>query len=398
MVLKSEGTISMPQQHTFNPTKSVFAGMAIVFPALANHNFSKWLCLSGFLLLCALSAFAQPITGVWRGKITKGQGMMATAYKVEVKLVKKGDSLTGTSYYYASPTHYYRFKVRGVFDGSDNTAHWWDEELIEKKVPQVKVVGTIQEPLTADADFNCPGEGIMKLDGTASDEKENEYTVHLDKVGNSQFKDEWDWIIDNYFVGGAHPNLIDSVGLIAAGKKMPEPTPAPEPKAQPSQPAKETKPAIAFGKPKQKKQEEEELKTIFSTPTADPPAEKPVRSESIEEKFAKRTKVPAGDIMIAGETVELHFYDNAEIDGDIISIFLNGKKMHEHVLLSEKPYVMKIAVADLPEQSELVMVAENLGSIPPNTSLMLAFVNGKRQEARLASSENSSAMLQLVKK
>jgi hypothetical protein len=211
-------------------------------------------------------------------------------------------------------------------------------------------------------------------------------------VGNAQFKDEWDWLIDNYFVGGAHPDLIDSVNLIAGSTKAVPPAPK-EPKAQ-----KETRPAIALGKPKPKKEEEEELKTIFSTPTADPPAEKPVRTESIEDKFAKRTKVPSGDILIGGEAVEFHFYDNAEVDGDIISIFLNGKKMHEHVRLSEKPFIMKLAVADLPDISELVMVAENLGSIPPNTSLMLAFVNGKRQEARLASSENSSAMLQLVKK
>ncbi len=30
----------------------------------------------------------------------------------------------------------------------------------------------------------------------------------------------------------------------------------------------------------------------------------------------------------------------------------------------------------------MVMVAENLGTIPPNTSLMVAIVDGKRYEAR----------------
>jgi hypothetical protein len=43
------------------------------------------------------------------------------------------------------------------------------------------------------------------------------------------------------------------------------------------------------------------------------------------------------------------------------------------------------------------MVAENLGSIPPNTSYMLAIVNEKRYEAILRSTENSSAVIKLTK-
>jgi hypothetical protein len=43
------------------------------------------------------------------------------------------------------------------------------------------------------------------------------------------------------------------------------------------------------------------------------------------------------------------------------------------------------------------MVAENMGSIPPNTSYMVAIVNGQRQDAYLASTEGSSAMIRLVK-
>jgi len=42
-------------------------------------------------------------------------------------------------------------------------------------------------------------------------------------------------------------------------------------------------------------------------------------------------------------------------------------------------------------------VAENLGSIPPNTSYMVATVSGKMYEARLESTEGSSAVVRLVK-
>ncbi len=98
-----------------------------------------------------------------------------------------------------------------------------------------------------------------------------------------------------------------------------------------------------------------------------------------------------------GDSIELRFYDNAEIDGDSIAVFLNGHLLKEHILLAEQAYIMKIAVSDLQQDNELVMVAENLGSIPPNTSLMVAVVEDKKYEAHLESDMGSSALVRLVK-
>lgn len=49
------------------------------------------------------------------------------------------------------------------------------------------------------------------------------------------------------------------------------------------------------------------------------------------------------------------------------------------------------------ETNELIMVAENLGAIPPNTSYMLAIVGDKRYDAYLSSTEGSSAMIKFIK-
>ena len=77
--------------------------------------------------------------------------------------------------------------------------------------------------------------------------------------------------------------------------------------------------------------------------------------------------------------------------------FLMVVWLQEHILLAEQAYIMKIAIGDLQSDNELVMVAENLGSIPPNTSLMVALVDDKRYEAHLQSTEGSSALVRLVK-
>jgi hypothetical protein len=102
-------------------------------------------------------------------------------------------------------------------------------------------------------------------------------------------------------------------------------------------------------------------------------------------------------IPVTANSIELQFYDNAAIDGDSIAIFLNGKLVREHILLSGEAQTIKLNAADLEEDNELVMVAENLGSIPPNTSYMVAIVGNKKYEARLFANENSSALIRLVK-
>ena len=61
------------------------------------------------------------------------------------------------------------------------------------------------------------------------------------------------------------------------------------------------------------------------------------------------------------------------------------------------PHAIKLAVAGLAEESELVMVAENLGAIPPNTSYMVAMAGGNRYTANLSSTEESSAVIRLRK-
>ncbi len=117
----------------------------------------------------------------------------------------------------------------------------------------------------------------------------------------------------------------------------------------------------------------------------------------MEALFRNRTKTFAGEIPVAGDSLTQDFYDNAQIDGDSISIFLDGEMIGTHILLKAKPHTIRIPVSRLAAVSELTMVAENLGSIPPNTSLMIAYVNGVRHEIRLESTEQTSASIRLRK-
>lgn len=312
------------------------------------------------------------ITGVWHGKINR--------QKVELKIIRNGDSLTGTSYYYQTAGSYKRYSIKGYFDGPNNVAVWWDDVLIEEKNGRINLGNPGKTALISQADFNCPGAGIMKLDGK-SNARENEDIargeVHLDKTNRSIFNDEWDFIIDNYTAGGNDPDLIDSIASIAG---TPVTTLPPQPVAVLPDPVIREAIPQAVVIPVERKE----------------PA--PLKPLTIEEKFTLRQKVPTLEIPLSGDSIEVSFYDNAEIDGDSISLFLNERLIFKHVFLTDKAFTIKLAVSDLQRSNELVMVAENLGSIPPNTSFMVAYVSGQRYEARLVSTEGSSAMIRFTKR
>jgi hypothetical protein len=328
------------------------------------------------MLIC--SAFAQPITGVWRGKIkTAGK----RSYQLELKLIRNVDSLTGTAYYYNSDQHYSRFLVKGFIDPSGEII-WWDDLLIERKGSPIFSNGNI--PIHFEADFNCPGEDIMKLDGTGDNMSERKtMEVHLDKMKSPFFPDEWDDVIDNFPYYANDPALIDSIAHSSTAIAVIPPSP--ESNQPPAKVKKEVGPPAA-------KQE----KVITPKPVINP---EPVTivPKTVEEKFIERKKVFTTEIPLSGDSISLDFYDHAEIDGDSIALFLNGKMLYQHILLKAAPFRFKLAVSDLAAENEMIMVAENLGSIPPNTSLMIAWCNGQRYEARLESTENSSAMIRFIK-
>jgi hypothetical protein len=333
------------------------------------------LFLAFSFFIAAVPATAQQITGVWKGKIDRK--------KAEVKIIQKGDSIMGTSYYYESPTNYRRYTIKGYFDPMDNSVVWWDDKLIEEK-GKMLVSNPGKTPLLSVADFNCPGGGQMFLDGKAAEKEDPEEIkgpVDLTKTGTTAFPDEWDFVIDNYTVGTNDPYIIDSVALVAFTEKPrkvfveKEPTPPVAVRKKPgmvSIPPMQAPPAI-------------EDKPVVSAPL------------TIEEKFVVRKKVLMSELPVEGDSIELRFYDNAQVDGDSITLFLNNELIFQHIRLTAKSYTIKLATKNLTDSSELIMVAENLGSIPPNTAFMIAIVGDKRYEVNLTSTEATSGLIRFRK-
>lgn len=98
----------------------------------------------------------------------------------------------------------------------------------------------------------------------------------------------------------------------------------------------------------------------------------------------KTIEMPATDILV-------ELYDNGEIDGDTVSVYHNNQLLVNRAGISTKPVSFKIKIDTQHPHHELVMVANNLGSIPPNTSLMVVTAGNKRYEVFISSSEKQNA-------
>jgi hypothetical protein len=96
----------------------------------------------------------------------------------------------------------------------------------------------------------------------------------------------------------------------------------------------------------------------------------------------------------------IQLFDNGQIDGDTVSIFHNNVQIVDRAGLSITPVTVKIKVDKQHPHHELVMVAENLGSIPPNTSLMIITTKNNRYELFITSTEqkNAKILIDLVDK
>jgi hypothetical protein len=120
--------------------------------------------------------------------------------------------------------------------------------------------------------------------------------------------------------------------------------------------------------------------------------------ENLVQSFEQRKTILSKEIEVESDSIRISYYDNGDIDGDSISVFVNKVPVLTHQLLSDRALNMYMAIDGTHPVTEISMYAENLGKFPPNTALMIITDGDKRHEVFLSSSLTQNAVVRIRRK
>jgi hypothetical protein len=112
-----------------------------------------------------------------------------------------------------------------------------------------------------------------------------------------------------------------------------------------------------------------------------------------KDKYNKRNYEVIKTIEVTGDLIKVDIYDNGQIDGDTVSIFLNEKLLVPPKMLTANPISLSINLSEDEDTYDLIMFAESLGTIPPNTAFMIITTSTSRYEINISSTEQTSGAI-----
>jgi archaellum component FlaF (FlaF/FlaG flagellin family) len=132
---------------------------------------------------------------------------------------------------------------------------------------------------------------------------------------------------------------------------------------------------------------------IASTQKVDNRKEAPVLVSKPAASVNERQTIVQQTVSFSSDSLLLTLYDNGEVDGDTVSVLLNGQLILEKQGLSTVAIKKTIYIPANTDRMELVMYAESLGSIPPNTGLLVIRDGKQLYEVRFSGDLQKNAAI-----
>ena len=325
--------------------------------------------MRGLLLICSFLyvslASAQKFSGQWTGSFDeRGRPDLKTDYVLEIEAKERSFEGSSITYFIIRGKRYYTIcRIRGTIDPQSKTIVSTEVERIKANTPPefrdcfqihtltyfkkdtVEQLVGVWRPATPTA--GCGGTGTTVLQRKILKPK---------KVVTTQQNNT-----------AAKPAAKPQQKTNASGTTTkPNTTNTKDPVAQKQN---------TTAQPVPKKNTEDASVTTAPKTEPSPSASKPlVREESNEETALKQAMEKRDNqlyetITLSEPEIEISLYDNAEIDGDVVTVLFNNEVVVSKQTLSNVPIIRKLRV-EAGKENLLVMYAENMGRIPPNTAFM----------------------------
>jgi hypothetical protein len=358
--------------------------------------FFAFLASSFFILPQGL---CQNLTGIWRGYfITEG----AEQYKFELQIEQSPKkSVSGVSYSYLSTRFYGKATLTGNYNTASNMALVQEIKTVELRMSGGSVACIMKCLLQYAKSGN---EEFLEGTYTSKYEKSDSLLgikrgggcgggkVFLRKVITSDFYVE-PFLRDKPTVKRSAPQNKPAANTATSKTSSNKPSVKTKPKTTPPKTAAKKPPVkkpIAVNKPKtdtvKRNTSSSITKEEVKKPTPVTTITVPTITRSRENELLQTINVSSGEV-----TVRL--YDNGEIDDDTISVYMDNELVLSNKRLSASPLSITLKLDNSDPEHVLIMVAENLGRIPPNTSLMIVQDGEKKYQVRITSTNQKNAMV-----
>lgn len=386
------------------------------------------------------NTYGQSITGIWRGYFSSSnglyrEGIQEEMYKYEIQIDQQpNNGIKGVTYSYKTTVFYGKATFQGIYNIKSKTIILKETGLVDLKIGdksepclmtcyldyskmgKLEVLqgtfisinikdkgdcgnGKVYLERVPDSDFEK--EDFLKKSPTAKSKKGNQ---ELEKKEIPKLNKPKDAITGKSSASGNNLPKTSSKSAEISGntgsgksinsgklnnpgnannsplKKSPPPVSAlPVTPAEP--PAMQTMP--------QRRAEESNSSTVKREQTETEAREK--KQTILPKVLVERENKLVKTIQVEEVNIQIDLFDNGTIDNDTISVFHNNKLVIKHGRLAFNPISLKIKCSPEDKLHELVVVAENLGEIPPNTALMVITAGKKRYEVFLSSNESRNA-------
>ena len=353
-----------------------------------------------FILLVPFFSFSQKLTGIWKGYfITEGGSHYTLEFQVKQN---KDGSVVGVSYSYGSDVKFYgKATMTGNYALADKVFSIQETRTVEVKTDGGTCLMNYRFTYSKSGKEEfLEGTYVGKMEDRNDPRKNGVWgdcgggKVYLRRVAQSDFYPE-------PFLKNEKPKDTVKKSTTTPAPQTPSRTTTPPPK----KPATTTSTKTTTTK---KPSTTQNTTTVKTTTPAKPKTDtsRKVNNELIvmeptEEK--PRIMVPpttrarknelTQTVNVTNGTVSIRLYDNGEVDNDTISVYLDGKPLLSNKRLSTIPITITLDMSEDNPEHVLVMVAENLGRIPPNTSLMIVQDGDKRYQVSITSTEQKNAMV-----
>lgn len=349
------------------------------------------------VLFCHLHVVGQSLSGQWTGGFITSNDLWGGKTEYVLELEVKGNKVEGYSYTYfiiAGKRHYVICRLSGSFDKGSKSVVVSEVEKVKSNTPpdfrdlfqthmltylrqgdrevlQGKWKPYLSKEPKQGGETNLERKALAKVRTTQPSPP-----ITQQRSGTSaQNRDEKSV--------KAQPGPVAQSKPVSPSSRTPVQTPGKQPSTF------GTREKVGDDRTVQKPQTRTE---VVNTPPAGPlPSKTPSPDAAAANgKADQRSKKLVELIEVDEPVFKVELYDNGQVDGDTISLFFNNRLMVSRKRLSTTPITLELRLDKDLGDNELVMFAENMGSIPPNTALMVVTVRDKRYEVNITSTEQSN--------